>query len=244
MRHDRLNRLLDAWHEGGPVDTGRRADLEAGLLEQYRKNHPRNRRWLMFLNPWNRAARFAVAGLAVALLGVGACSTETTTEIEAGQQAHISLRLDTSVPDKAGELDPRVVTDFIAAQPGVDELNVNVREMIDDAGAVTTDLGLVIWGGNLDADALAAALRERFPSLGASDISFEPLTATVTESLFDKLGREVFHVEADGASAEEIRAQILEQLAAQGVEGDAQVEVIDGDGTREIRVMIEQDDAK
>lgn len=198
----------------------------------------------MLLNPWNRTARFAMVGVALAVLGVGACTTETTTEIEAGQQAHISLRLDTAVPGKAGDLDPHVVTDFIAAQPGVDELNVNVREMIDDTGAVTTDLGLMIWGENLDADALAAALTARFPALGAADISFEPLSATITESVFDRLGRQVFNIETDGASADEIRAQILQQLSEQGFTGDAQVEVIQGEGTQEIRVMLEEDVTK
>ena len=44
----------------------------------------------------------------------------------------------------------------------------------------------------------------------------------------------------DSLSAEEIRAQILQQLAAEGFTGDAQVEVINGDGTQEIKIMLEE----
>jgi hypothetical protein len=54
--------------------------------------------------------------------------------------------------------------------------------------------------------------------------------------------RQVFQMEVDGATEEEIRAQILAQLAEQGVaEGDAVVEVRMEDGQTEIKVQIEQE---
>lgn len=197
----------------------------------------------MLLNPWNKTARFALVGLALMVLTVGACTTETTTQIEAGQQAHISLNMDGVAADKSIDMDTRLqtITDFIAAQPGVQELNVNVRELIDDAGVVTTDLGLMIWGEGLDSDALSAALLAEFPVLAGADISFEPLSTTITESIFDRLGRQVFNIETDGATEEEIRAQILQQLAEQGFTGDAQIEVINEGGMQEIKIMLEEE---
>ena len=46
-------------------------------------------------------------------------------------------------------------------------------------------------------------------------------------------------LEVDGATEDEIRAQILAQLAEQGVaEGDAQVQVIQEDGKTEIKVEV------
>ena len=197
----------------------------------------------MLLNPWNKTARFALVGLALMVLTVGACTTETSTQIEAGQQAHISLNMSDLSTDKSVDLDARLreFTDFIAAWNGVEELNVNVREMMDDTGAVTTDLGLMIWGEGLDGESLQAGLMAQFPELAEAQISFEPLATTITESLFDRFGRQVFNLETEGASDEEIRAQILQQLADQGFTGDAQVEVITGDGTQEIKIMLEED---
>ena len=51
--------------------------------------------------------------------------------------------------------------------------------------------------------------------------------------------REIFQMEVDGATEEEIRAQILEQLAEQGVaDGDAVVDVQMKDGQTEIKVQV------
>jgi hypothetical protein len=241
MRGDRLNRNLDRLYRQPAGDLPQRQALEEELLHRYRQTHPRHRRWLMLLNPWNKTARFAVVGLALMLLAVGACTTETSTQIQAGQQGHIALKMSGSSADKSLEFEAQEqITDFISSQPGVEELNVSVREFIDDAGTVTADISLMIWGENLDAEALSAAIQAEFPHLDAADISFEPLSTTITESLFDRFGRQVFNIETEGSSAEEIRTQILQQLAAEGFTGDAQVEVINGDGTQEIKIMLEE----
>jgi hypothetical protein len=247
MRGDRLNGKLGDLHRSDADHPRHRQALQTDLLNRYRQIHPRDRRWLMLLNPWNKTARLAVVGLAFMLLAVGACTTETTTEIEAGQQAHIALKLIDTLAEKSGEksgdLDARLreITDFISQQDGVEELNVSVNEWIDDQAVVTTDLGLMIWGQGLDAGALQAALLERFPELADAQISFEPLSTTITESLLDRMGRQFFSIETEGASPEEIRAQILQQLAEQGFTGDAQVEVIEGDGTQEIKIILEEE---
>jgi hypothetical protein len=243
MRGDRLNGKLRKLHGSEADDRRHRLALETDLLNRYRQIHPRDRRWLMLLNPWNKTARLAVVGLAFMLLAVGACTTETTTEIEAGQQAHIALKMTGTATDRSAGLDARLreITDFIGGRTGVEELNVSVNEWVDDTGEVTTDLGLMIWGEGLDAEALQAALLERFPELAGAEISFEPLSTTITESIFDRMSRQFFSIETDGASEEEIRAQILQQLAEQGFSGEAQVEVVEGDGTQEIKIILEEE---
>ena len=101
---------------------------------------------------------------------------------------------------------------------------------------------VMAWGQDLDGDALVAELRRQVPELEDADIAFETLSGTIEESFASKMKREVFQMEVDGATEEEIRAQILAQLAEQGVaEGDAQVEVIQEDGMTEIKVEIQQE---
>jgi hypothetical protein len=241
MRGDRLNRNLDRLYRQPAGDLPQRQALEEELLHRYRQTHPRHRRWLMLLNPWNKTARFAVVGLALMLLTVGACTTETSTQIEAGQQGHISFKMSEMAGEKSLTRDHvQAITDFVTQQASVEQVDISVNEMIDEEGNVEMGLELMIWGEGLDAEALTMALQEDFPLLAGADISFEPLSTTITESLFDRFGRQIFNIETEGGSPEEIRAQILQQLAAEGFTGDAQVEVINGDGTQEIKIMLEE----
>ena len=210
---------------------GHRAQLEASLLDTYRRRYPRHRRWLMLLNPWNRAARLALAGLAVALVGVGACSTSTTTEVEMGKKVTISLASKANVDVAAldGELNS-----FFKAQPGVEGVSFNVQ-VID--GRTTFDV--MAWGQDLDAAALEAALRKDVPALADATVTVEPLAGSVHENLLSHFGHSVLGLEVKGETADEIRAQILQQMAAQGLSGDAQVQVENlPDGRRQIKVEV------
>lgn len=242
MRGDRLNGKLGKLHGGGADHAPHRQALEADLLNRYRQIHPHNRRWLMLLDPWNKTARFAALGLALMLLGVGACTTETTTQVEAGQQAHISLNMSDAGGAKSLTRDHvQAITDFINQQPSVHQVDISLDERVDGEGNEEMSLNMMIWGEGLDARALTEALQTDFPVLANADISFEPLTTTITETLLDRLGRQVFNIETDGASDEEIRAQILEQLAEQGFTGDAQVEVITDGDQQEIKIRLEEE---
>jgi len=238
MSGDRLNRLLKRLYASGTTDGAPRPEQEAELLNHYRQNHPQNRRWLIMLNPWHRTLRFALLGLSVLILGVGACTTETTTQVEMGKQLHIALpNADTLA--KSGDSDTaiREVVDALAAQPGVTDVNVNIQETAD--GAISLDVTL--WGEGLETSVLTATIREDFPILAEAEIQVESLDATVTESWAERLGRQVFNIETDGSSDEEIKAQILQQLAEQGFTGDAEVEVITEGDTQEIKIMLEED---
>ncbi|MEN8197634.1 MAG: hypothetical protein ABFS30_14140, partial [Pseudomonadota bacterium] len=94
MHDRRLNDRLKRIHEPDVTNRPRpqhRRELEGRLLSRYRTNQSRKRRWLVMLNPWNRTARFAVVGLALTILGVGACTTSTTTEVDMGKKMTIGF---------------------------------------------------------------------------------------------------------------------------------------------------------
>jgi len=235
MHDRRLNDDLRRLH--GPDTAARprpehRRELESGLLSRYRIQSSPQRKWLNMINPWNRTVRFAFVGLALVMLGVGACSTSTTTEVDMGQKMTIgfSARADVDMISVDTSL-----SNFLDSQPGIE--NVSVSISATEGGPSTVEV--MAWGRDLDGEALVTELRRQVPELEGADISFEALVGTLEESFASKLKREVFQLEVDGATEEEIRAQILAQLAAQGVaEGEAQVEVTQQDGRAEIKVQI------
>lgn len=229
-----------------PPSPGHRGRLEADLLATYRDRYPRQRRYLMLLNPRNRTARLALAGLAVALLGVGACSTSTTTEVEMGQKLTITMdrpgdaRTDAKSDDDLRNLEAELES-FFASQPDVEGVNFNLRGLDD-----RTVLEVMAWGRDLDAATLEAALRAQVPGLSAGTVDIEPLSGGVRESLLARFGHEVLGLEMElsGETADEIRAQIMARMAAAGVDGDAQVHVEETpDGRRIITVDIEGEKA-
>ena len=79
MREHRLNGILRRIHASERPDVGDGKALEAELLSRYRELRPKNRTWLMLLNPWSRTARFAFGGLVGSLVLIGACTIETPT---------------------------------------------------------------------------------------------------------------------------------------------------------------------
>jgi len=177
----------------------------------------------------------ALVGLALIILGVGACSTSTTTEVDMGKKMTIGFTAKADIDMISVDTS---LSNFLDTMPGIENVSVSISETV--GGPMTIEV--MAWGQDLDGDALVAELRRQVPELEDADISFETLSGTIEESFASKLKREVFQIEVDGATEEEIRAQILAQLAEQGVaEGDAQVEVIQQDGRTEITVEIEQE---
>jgi len=227
-----LRRAIGAADAPRP-SAGHRDRLEATVLGAYRNRYPLHRRWLMLLNPWNRVARLAMAGLAVALLGVGACSTSTTTEVEMGQKLTIGLTAKAEVDFPAIEAD---VNRVFNAHPEIEGVNFNLRG-IDGR----TVFEIMAWGQDVDAAMLEAELREQVPALAGASVKVEPLNGSVRESLLSHFGHEVLglDMEVSGETADEIRAQILAQMSAAGLSGDAQVQVeTTPDGRKLIRVEV------
>jgi hypothetical protein len=179
---------------------------------------------------WTRPA---LAVMVLLALGIAACTVPTSYEVGMGQKLNITL------PDKGGacaDLEPtlREISHYLDGLPGVEQAGVAVRVM---GGATTIEL--MVWGQDLAAGDLAADLRSRFPLLAEAQITTEELSGTVHGSLAQAFGHAAFGLEVDAGTAEEARQQILQQLAAQGFGGDAQVEVVDdADGRRTIRVQL------
>jgi len=237
MPDRRLNRILGELQQTGtdnPPRPAHRDELESRLLTGFRTQHPRNRRWLMLLNPWNRTARFAVVGLALLMLGLGACTTSTTTEMEMGQKVTIGIA-DKGAVDVA-TIDTQV-TAFFDTHPNVETANIMINETVD--GPVVFEI--VAWGESLDGDQLLADLRRAVPAAPGLDLQIEALTGTVTESYAARLKRDIFNIEIDGNTEEEIRAQIMAQLAEQGVAEGAVIDVLMDDGETEITITVEED---
>ena len=238
MGNDRLKRNLERLHRRGNPGGSHRENLEKDLMLHYRKNHSQKKRLISMLNPQTRFARFSVVGLAILLLGVGACSTQTTTEVEIGKQVRVSLNgeLTNANGQKSIDINERVqeVMQQFSAADGVEGVNVN----IDQDGEGHLELSLMLFGDNLDEEALTATLRESFPEMPDAQISVEALAGTIEESWGERFGREFFHIETEGGSDEEIRARVLEQIYEQGFEGDAEVTVTTEDGQHNIEIKM------
>ena len=236
MRDRRLNETLGRICGQGraqPLRTGHRDELEARLVAGYRQKHARNRRWLMLLNPWNRNARFALVGLALAVLSVGACSTSTTTELEVGQKISIDL---TAKTDSAIDAIDAEVTRFMDTQPGIEGVSIALSESASGQKVYA----IVAMGRGLEQEQLLADLRRAVPALADADISAEVLAGSFEESFAAKLKREIFQLEVSGATAEEIKAAVMEQLEASGQAENAVVDVRMTDGTTDISVTVEE----
>lgn len=237
MGGDRLNRDLERLHGVEHKNEQSKDALEKDLLLRYRNRHPKNKRWLSMLNPQAKVARFAVVGLAMLLLGVAACSTQTTTEVEVGKQVSIGLESDSLA--KSGDLQIQIdgLVQVLGSFPGVEDINVNIEETVD--GEVTLDI--MLFGEGLDAEALTAMVHNDFPELADAEIVIENLEGTITESWARHLGRQVFDFEIEGGTEEEIRAQILQQLADDGFEGEAEVHVVNEGDTQKIEIIMTED---
>ncbi len=246
MGRDGLNRNLEKLHRNHTSGGNHRDDLEKDLLLRYRKIHPQKKRFLTMLNPTTRIARYALVGLAVLLLGVGACSTETTTEVELGRQVSINLAGQLNVPDGQGgmnktiDINQRVqqVMNQFSTADGIEEVNVNIEQN----GEGDLALSLSLYGEDLDDATLTAMLRESFPEIPDEGILIEVIEGSYTESWAQRLGREVFHIESGGGTDEEIRARVLEQIAEQGFDGEVDVEVSTDDGQQTLKIMMTEDE--
>jgi len=204
-----------------------RDELEHRLLVGYQNLSPQNRRWLMLLNFKNRTARFAVIGLAVLILGVGACSTSTTSVVDLGLEVTIEVPTgaDIEAVDKA-------LARFFDTKPDIEDAGVSVRESVN--GEVYFEL--ILWGKEIAPEQLVADLRRAVPQLANSDIGTKALSGSFEESYADKIGREVFMIELDGKTEAEVAACIMGELEARGFAEGVVVDInMTVDGT-EIRV--------
>jgi hypothetical protein len=205
--------------------------LEAELLASYRLSH-RPRRWMMLVNPQNQVTRWALGTSLLALSCIGACEVPTSYQVEMGKQLEIQMQAE------AVAASPAALMQSLQEVDGVDDVSVSVNNDPDGASLL-----VAAWGHDLDAEALLARLRQSDPALASASVQVRPLEGTVHGKLGDRLGKALFDLEVSGETADDIRAEILAQLAAQGFQGDAQVDVqTDGDA-RTITIQTTTSDA-
>jgi hypothetical protein len=235
----RLRAALRTLHGRKPgVDLVHRQRLENELAERFTATVAPRRRWTMASIMDVRTARWATVGLALALVVV-ACTAPTTSEVEMGRQIQMTLRALPSAHDPSLDLGGKIreMVDVLSARPEVDDVSVSMRERQEG----TVELDLLVWGTGIDEDRILSALRERFPLLEDAHVVSRELAGQLRESFAEKVGRELLHLEVSGNTEDEIRQQILSQLAASGFEGDAHVHVEHGSGLTTIGVSIQGD---
>ncbi len=232
MPHEDMDsRLRALFAARRPGRDTHRDELRATLLAHHHRAYPQTKRWtIMTHRIWFRPT---LAALAITVLGVAACNTPTSYDVKMGQRVAIAV----DGPAKAADLEAQLneVSAFVETLPDVD----GVWASIDATPDGTTTAGLNVWGQSLDGTALQDALQQHFPFLADAAITITPLAGEAHGSMVDALGHTLFHAEVQGETAEEVRQNILRQLADQGFTGDARVEFIEGDGHHTINVELD-----
>jgi len=239
MRQHRLKSILRRMYGSTEAHMGDRAALEADLLSRYRERHSKNRRWLVLLNPWNRTARLGFAGVAMCLLVVGACTTDTITEVELGKQVIMNMDADVDVDPDANpdvQLDPRIIHELVhiqeyvridltilnqlqgrihealKAQHGVEDASVSVTG--EEDGKRMVSVRILAFGSDVDGDGLVKTVTDSFPSLSHAAVTVNDLRTTYSESLASKMGRTLFGLKGDRPDPQELRLRALQELDA------------------------------
>lgn len=205
------------------------ADLEDRLLAQHRRRYPvqaRGRGFAALLG----AHRFAAAGAAVALVA-GACQLPAEYERSFGVRfactAERAAYTADSVPDLADQL---------AAAIGAESISLRVH----DAGGPTIAVRIDAWGPVEDPEAALSAIRGATPALRDATCAAQPLAGTVHGTLGGRLGYALLDLDIDRKDAAITRAELLEQLRAQGFTGTAEIEVEEQPGQRRVKIRLEQ----
>lgn len=228
----RIETILGRLFRRGSVpDPQVRAALADELARAFSSPPPRRR--------WRRLGGLALGGALLA----GACVVPTDYELAMGMRMVVTLigSPHSFDPEALGrqlesEFAPAQMRIMVAASSGAPEGVQAPREL-----KITLDLV-----GDLDPDAVERSARAHFPALREADIEVQALDGTVHGTLGGLISERTFGLKLDRGSVEETRARILEELAAQGLEGTATIEIQDEetlDGhRREVRVRVEAED--
>ena len=221
MREHRLNGILRRIHASERPDVGDGKALEAELLSRYRELHPKNRTWLMLLNPWSRTARFAFGGLVGSLVLIGACTIETPTEVEVGKEIILSMPPDSVYVNvfifvrrgTAVQME-KDISKSLGAQRGVEDVSASVSGGEDEERNAKVDI--LVFGSDLDGEGLVSALTDSIPSLSHAAVTVNDLRTTFSESLASKVGRMLFGMRGGRPDPDALRLQVLQERASRG----------------------------
>lgn len=180
--------------------------------------------------------RLAPLGLSLALAFGGGCQHENddvspeSRHVEMTEGRSISLAL----PSDLEREQVHAIAEHIEHQLGGDVAAAKVKVMKDD-DAGETSLVVELWGSDLPDQATATTgLRQQFAFLADASIAVEEL-ALEDGPVPDSIDHESLDEDPEVAKQE-----IIDQLRAQGVQGDIDVQVSDGPDGRQVEVQVEE----
>ena len=232
MPSNSIDRLLRALYRRDDADATSRESPRAATtqraMDAYLRRYPEERRGGFSSGSLMRQVALAAAVLLV--LMIGACQVPVAVQLNLGQRMHFVVP---ATPEIKARVDGLV--DTVRGLSRVDKVEVRVRH----EGGETMRVTLGVWGEDLDPQAVYEGVVAAYPELEILDRESAPLEATVHTTLGDKLRHDLFQRALDEQSVEEARAAILEQLAADGFQGEAEVVVEEQEeGKRRVEIKL------
>lgn len=167
------------------------------------------------------------------LLSAGACQVGgdevRPTDRSAQQEIQHGRRVEISLASDVDAADLRAVAEHTEALGNIAACTVKVKKLDDGPTTLVMDM----WGEDLpDEQKIASDLKNTFAFLSDAEIRVAALDAA------DGPQRDPEELEGD---PEDVRQQIIERLRAEGVEGDIDVQVQDGEDGREVEIRVEKE---
>ncbi|WP_437326588.1 hypothetical protein [Sorangium sp. So ce381] len=221
----KLRRLLG---EPAPLRPEHARELEGELMAAFGQLYP-EQEVVPMKRLWLRKA--LVVAAAAVVCGAAACVAPADVEVPVGRSISIEVADGAELPEPEA---------LMAAVRGEGKTARRARVMVRGRrGDGATTLTLDVWGDEVPEGDVAERIRAAFPALAGAEIREDVLAGTVRGTLGAKLGHELLDLDVlDKDDVEAARRQVMEQLAAQGVEGKVDVQ-IEGDGEkRKVKVQI------
>ena len=185
--------------------------------------------------------RWWLGGLVFAGAVAGACVLPVEYDMPLGQRVDISI--DASYRD---EVDPERLARFVEQEYAAERIEVRVSMSSHGATEQTArgrmEITIMAFGAEDMPDDLADDLVEAFPVLEQAEVDNEAVAGTVHGTLGGKLGHAWLDVVIDEHGVEEARRRLMADLAAQGLDGEAEIEIVDEPGHREVKVRVQAHD--
>jgi len=179
--------------------------------------------------------RAGVAAGLLAAVGAGASQVPATFQAEVGKR--IEIRTPEAPPPGAVQAAVRSIES--SADSGKREVQVRVRVTQEPGkGAL---IRIDAFGDTIGLEGIPEAIRKAAPALANAEISVQAVEGSVKGDLGDLVGSKVLGERLSDAQLEQA---VRDQIAAEGVKGDVEVNVAtdeaDGKVRREVRVIVRE----
>ncbi|KYF81838.1 hypothetical protein BE11_37620 [Sorangium cellulosum] len=204
-------------------------ELEGELMARFGQLYPEQEVAPM-KRLWLRKA--LVVAAAAVICGAAACVAPADMEVPVGRSISIQVAEGAELPEAEALLA------VVRGEGKTQRVGVRAQR----AGGVVT-LQLEVWGDELPEGDVAERIRVAFPALAGAEIREDVLAGTVRGTLGAKLGHELLDLDVlDKDDVEAARRQVMEQLAAQGIEGKVDVHIEGDGGKRKVKVQVKRED--